>query len=168
MELNEKQINALFERGNNFIRMGNFVAAVKDYDQVITSNPAFAPAYFNRGIARHHGQVDLSGAIEDYTTAIQLKPQFPEAYANRAIAYKQQDDLTAALNDLNEAIRLNTSHSAYYNRGEIYFLRGDYLAALADFQHAESLRPGYRYAIAGQAVANQALGEMETARQLWQ
>ena len=167
--LDEKQINALFERGNNFIRMGNLVQAVNDYDQVIAHRPDFAPAYFNRAFARQHGNQDVPGAIADYTRALELRPHFAQAFLNRAIAHKQNDDLHAALTDYQQAIGCEpNSAQAYNNRGEVYFLLGDYAAAGADFQQAHHLKAGYTHAIAGQAIACHALGEIDQARQFWQ
>lgn len=167
-QLNDKQVWAIFERGNNFIRLGNLVAAINDYDQVLQHKPDFVPAYFNRGFARQHGRQDIPGAIADYTTALDLKPDFAEAYANRAIAHKQAGELDRALADYGAALRVNPQYAqAYNNRAEIYFLRGNFAAALADFEQAHIHRPGYRFAIAGQAIACHALGEVEQARRWW-
>lgn len=167
--LTEKQVNALFERANNFIRMGNLKAAVQDYTQVIEHRPDFAPAYYNHAFARQHGAQDIEGAIEDYTTALRLRPDFAEAYANRAIAYKQLGDVEACIADYSRAIQLlpPAVHTVYNNRGEVYFLSGNYAAALADFQQALEHRPGYRFALAGMAVACYQLGNYEKAESCW-
>jgi tetratricopeptide (TPR) repeat protein len=166
--LNDKEVKALFERGNNFIRMGNLTAAVRDYSIVLAHWPDFAPAYFNRGFARQHGERDLGGAISDYTAALQHKPQFPEALINRAIAHQQGGDPAAALADYTAAIaQAPDSAQAYVNRGELYFAQGDFALALADFQAAHLLKAGYRYAIAGRALAHYALGESAAAYELW-
>lgn len=167
--LTEKQVNALFERGNNFIRVGNLAAAIQDYSQVIEHRSDFAPAYFNRAFARQHGMQDIEGAVEDYTTALSLKPDFAEAYANRAIAYKQVGNLEACLADYTAAIALapNMIHAIYNNRGEAYFLYGDYESALADFQSAYESRNGYRFALAGMAICYYQLGDMDRASSLW-
>lgn len=167
--LTEKQVNALFERGNNFTRMGNLTAAVKDYTQVIEQRPDFAPAYYNRAFARQHGEHDVQGAVEDYTVALRLKPDLAEAYANRAIAYKQLGDYEACIADYSRAIHLlpGMVHIVYNNRGEAYFIRGNYEAALADFQKALEHRPGYRYALAGMAVTCYQMGNLEKAESCW-
>ena len=166
--LNQQQIGAIFERGNNFVRMGNLAQAVKDYDQVLEHWPEFAPAYFNRAFARQHGYGDLPGAIRDYTRALQLKPDFAEAYANRGIAHHQNEDYLAALADYDAALELDPeSAPARYNRGEVHFLRGDFPAALADFQRARELRSGYSHAIAGAAIAAYRSGDAAAAKELW-
>lgn len=167
--LTEKQISALFERGNNFIRVGNLIAAVKDYTQVIEHRPDFAPAYYNRAFARQHGEHDIQGALEDYTAALRLKPDFAEAYANRAIAYQQLGDYEACIADYSRALHLlpGMIHIIYNNRGEAYFIRENYEAALADFQKALEHRPGYRFALAGLAVTCYQLGNLEKAQSCW-
>jgi len=166
--MNEKQINALFERANNFIRMGNLKAAVADYTEVLRHKPDFAPAYFNRGFARQHGQGDVSGAIDDFSDAIRLNPDFAEAFVNRAIAHTQQQQYADAIADYDAALRQNPKLShAYSNRGEIHFLNGDLRAAANDFRQAEQLKPGYRYALAGLAISLHAAGEISEAQTIW-
>jgi tetratricopeptide (TPR) repeat protein len=166
--LSDKQLTAIFERGNNFVRMNNLKAAIADYTTVIEHRPDFAPAYFNRGFARQHGVGDIAGAIQDYSTAIRLRPQFAEAFVNRAIAYQQQGEIDHALADYTTAIHYAPQMShAYNNRGELLFLRGEYRAAAEDFQRARELKAGYWYAIAGLAISLHALGETEPARELW-
>lgn len=165
--MNEKQINAIFERANNFVRLGNLPAAIADYTQVIAHLPDFAPAYFNRAFARQHGNADLPGALADYDRALALRPDFPEAYANRAIAHQQNGDLPAAIADYTAALRLQPQAAFYNNRGEALFLLGDFAAAAQDFEQALALLPDYRYAAAGLAVCLFALGQTEQARQHW-
>lgn len=167
MSLTPAQIHALFERGNNFIRLGNLKAALQDYDHVLAQQPDFAPAYFNRGFARQHGVGDIEGAIADYTQALALKPDFPEALINRAIAQTAQENYPAALADYAAALTLSPdSPQALVNRGEIYLLQGKYELAEADFQQAQQLKAGYRYAIAGLALSYFAQGR--SAIPLWQ
>lgn len=166
---NERQINALFERGNNFIRMGNLPAAEKDYTQFIEHKPDFAPAYFNRGFARQHGRQDIPAAIEDYSRAIALKPDFAEAYANRAIAHQQLEQYPQAIADFSSAIEHAQSmqHTIYNNRGEALFITEDYENALNNFLTAQQLRPGYRYALGGAALCHWRLGNQEDALRIW-
>ena len=56
------------------------------------SNPEYAEAYSNRGIA-YYRKGDLDQAIADYGRAITLDPQHAEAYNNRGIAYYDMGDL---------------------------------------------------------------------------
>lgn len=166
--LTEKQINALFERGSNFIRLGNLTAAVQDFTRVLAYRPDFAPAYFNRGFARQHGQADLAGAVEDYSQALRLNPRLAAAYINRAIAYSASGNFSAALADYTTALSLDPNlWQALSNRGEVYFALGDYAAAAADFRAACRLKPDYRYGLAGLAISQHALGSVADARQLW-
>ncbi len=162
-----KQVEALFERGNNFIRMGNPTAAQSDYTTVLTHRPDFAPAYFNRGICRLQ-LGDYLAARDDFDATLRLQPAFPEALVNRAIIHQYTGDDEAALTDYSAALAHNPALSqALVNRGEVHCLRGDFQAALADFRAAHDLKAGYRYALAGQAVCLHHLGQAEEAARLW-
>jgi lipoprotein NlpI len=51
-------------------------------------------------------------------------------------------DYGRAIQDLNEAIRLNPKFAdAYYNRGDAYFFQSNVTAAMADFEHVMSAEP---------------------------
>jgi|GEM_PF-4454318 len=153
MSTQEKQLYALFERGNNFMRMGNMTQAAKDYDQVLAQWPTFYPAYFNRAFARQHGLGDLANALTDYNQAITLKPDFTEAYANRALLHHQQGDYQLAIQDYSTALGHNPEMAVVYvNRGEAYALLQEFANAQADFAQARTLKAGYRNAIAGEAL----------------
>jgi tetratricopeptide (TPR) repeat protein len=166
--LSPKQLNALFERGNNFMRLSNFKSAAQDYSTVLEHQPDFAPAYFNRGFARQHGLGDLEGAIADYSAALQHRADFPQAYINRAIAYSQSGDVPAAIADYSAALVLAPDQAqAYVNRGELYAESGQYALAVNDFRAALGLKAGYRYALAGLAVSLAAQGELTEAQTLW-
>jgi tetratricopeptide (TPR) repeat protein len=168
MPLTDAQVNAIFERGNNFVRMNNLVEAIKDYSTVIANRPTSAGAYYNRGYARQYETDGLWGAIEDYNIAIKLNPQFAEAYANRALAYHQHGNYVSAIEDYNSALDLNPNLSPVYsNRGEAYFLVGNIRAAAEDFRKAHELKPGYRYALAGLAISLYELGKIDPAREYW-
>jgi 4-amino-4-deoxy-L-arabinose transferase-like glycosyltransferase len=68
--LNHRAYN---NRGNAYLAMGQYDAAIKDYDKSIELKPRYANTYDNRAKAyRAEGRFDE--AIRDYDKAIKLKP----------------------------------------------------------------------------------------------
>jgi tetratricopeptide (TPR) repeat protein len=89
-----------------------------------------------------------------------------EAYFLRAVDRSDNSDEEIA--DYTEAIRLNPQFvDAYNNRGEVYFARGNYPAALADFEKADAIEPHDHFVVAGLAITHHALGDTEKAKRLW-
>ena len=73
-----------------------------------------------------------------------------------------------AIADFDEVIRLEPDSAiAHNNRGEVRFATGLYDEALQDFKKAHDLQPGFDFSVAGMAVTYHALGQIETAANLW-
>ena len=84
---------------------GRFEEAIAEYDQAISADPGFAPAYNNRGgVYGRLGDVQL--AIEDFDEAIRLDPQYALAYFNRGLAYSAIGDVARANADFDRAADL--------------------------------------------------------------
>lgn len=82
-------------------------------------------------------------AIASYTQAIRTHPS-STAYYNRAIAALNQEDEQVALQDLTQAIELNSEYKeAYYQRGNLRFELGDRQGALADYTQVIRLDPNF-------------------------
>jgi len=65
-----------------------------------------------------------------------------EAYDHRGAAYRLQGDSNLAIQDYNQAIKLNPKFAqAYHNRGVAYDHKGDYDRAIQDFDQAIKLKP---------------------------
>jgi tetratricopeptide (TPR) repeat protein len=61
-----------------------FENALKDYNKVITIDPDFYFAWYNRGYVKCL-KGDYWGAVSDFTRAIELKPDFSEAFYNKGL-----------------------------------------------------------------------------------
>ena len=85
----------------------------------------------------------------DYNTPKSLSAY----YTNRGTAYDSHRDYARAIEDHNEAIRLNPNNStAYYNRGTAYDNKGDYDLAILDYSEAIRLKPDFAFAYIGRGV----------------
>ncbi len=65
-----------------------------------------------------------------------------DTYLNRGGDHLDEGEYDAAIDDYNEAIRLNPDRvEAYYNRGLAYVDKGDHNSAITDFNIAIELDP---------------------------
>ena len=132
-----------FVRGNAKADLGQYLAAISDFDKAIQLKPDAANAYINRGIAKAElGR--YSAAISDYDKAIQLKPDHADAYNNRGNAKHKLGQHSAAINDYNQAIQLKPDYAeAYNNRGVAKRKLDQHVAAISDYDKAIQLKPDY-------------------------
>jgi tetratricopeptide (TPR) repeat protein len=75
---------------------------LRDYDRVISLQPDFAFAYYNKAntlCAQH----EWKDAIENYTKAISVDPELAEAYFNRGLTYIYTGENEKGLSDLSKA-----------------------------------------------------------------
>ena len=83
-------------------RAAEYDLITRDYDKVISLNPDFLYAYFNRGNIRC-SRGDYRGAIQDYDETILRDSEFAEAYFNRGLARLSLGDLNRGIEDLSKA-----------------------------------------------------------------
>jgi len=63
---------------------------------------------------------------------------------NRGSAYYTKEDLERAIQDYNNAIKLNPKFvEAYFNRGSVYYTKGDLERAIQDYNNAIKLNPKF-------------------------
>jgi tetratricopeptide (TPR) repeat protein len=107
--------------------------ALEDLNEAIRLNPKDHSYWINRA-AVFGTQNKLDKALEDAKKAIELKST-EEARALRGTLYLAQAAFDNAIEDFNEAIRLNPNYApAYTNRGITYFNMGEYKKALLDYE----------------------------------
>lgn len=67
---------------------------------------------------------DWDNAIKEFTVAIQKHSNYDVAYSNRAVAYMQQKKFNKAMDDLNEARKINPRNATvHYNFVALYSLQ---------------------------------------------
>ena len=105
--------------------------------------------------------------IDGCTAVIRSNQDPPQklatAFDNRGVAYRLKGEYDHALQDYEQAIRLNPDNAnAYNNRGIIYRIKGEYGRAIADYDKAIWLKNGnFPAAYYNRALAHADKGEYE-------
>lgn len=157
---NKQYIEAIDDLNNRIIIMADTVMGVFDSYQLAECYKSLedhetAIGYYTHVINQleRHGEPDagcylkraecyvevnkLDSAWQDATKTIDLNiKQAHVAYYFRAKIYEKQGNLTAAIDEYNKALQLDTTfYYAMINRGELYLRLGDTDMANADFNH---------------------------------
>ena len=92
-------------------------------------------------------------------------PRLAAAYCNRGHGLTERHELDAALADLNEAIRLNSTFTcAYTNRGRAYAFKRDFDHAIADYDEAIRIDPTFALAYNNRGDAWLNKGDLDRAK----
>lgn len=127
---------------------GRYDDAIKKMDKEIAANPDGPLSLELRGRA-YYFKRDLIAALEDTEKAIGLKPDLAYALCTRALIERtrtqdgmSQKDFAQAIVAANKMVSDSPKVSArYYERAEIYRLKGDRENALADYKKAIEFGP---------------------------
>jgi len=115
IEIDPKNAEAYFHRGNVWYDKGDYNNAIADYTQAIEIDPQYAKAYNKRGLAwKKQGNYDK--AIADYTQAIDINPRNPIYYYNRGLAWENKGDYNSAIADYTKTIEIDPKEADAYNK----------------------------------------------------
>lgn len=85
-------------------------------------------------------------AFAAYERAISLDPTLAEAYEGRGkVYYYIFGDMESGLRDFDTALRLRPTPEVFRNRASLYWRRGDFDAALADYDRAAEIADSIAY-----------------------
>ncbi len=120
---------------------GDREGAIADFESATKHDPKLAEAYRYAGELKLN-KGDFDGAIEAFTQAIILSEETKSIhteffYGMRSSAKLSKQDVSGALADRNECIKLSPgNYHNYRHRGVIFYLKHDWRSALNDFQSA--------------------------------
>ncbi|XP_055989878.1 tetratricopeptide repeat protein 6 [Sorex fumeus] len=141
-------LDAYIGRGNSYMEYGHDKAtkqAQKDFIRALH----FCPVYLRARICLAYNlqaQGKFQKAWNHFTIAIDSDPKCYKAYEGRAVVCLQMGDYFAAIQDINIAIKINTTAEFLTNRGVIHEFMGQQQNAMKDYQAALSLNPTYSLA----------------------
>jgi tetratricopeptide (TPR) repeat protein len=102
-------------------------------------NPAYADAYFNRGLV--YVAIGQSGkAISDFTRTIEIIPEFVEAYIHRGNTHVTMRQYDQAIQDFSRALEIDAELAEiYFRRALVCFAQGQYDNAWRDVHKIQSM-----------------------------
>ena len=153
-----------------FVRLDNLSA---DIDRTRTIQQA-QPLLLRRAIAYSVIQ-NYESAIDDLSTYLQTDSTSSIAYWQRAVCQSRMNKFNASqgtdvkmlttnvLSDLTDAIRYGENAYLYYNRGNVYAERHDYLHAIEDYTRSIELDPNLAEAWYNRGLVHMASKHQEEA-----
>ena len=151
------------QRGLAKNNMGDYPAAIADFDRALEINPKYAEAYNNRGVAKHN-MGDYALAIVDFNEALSIDRDFAAAYNNCGLAQSSMGEHAAAIADFDRALKVDPQYAeAYNNRGLAKTKTGDHAAAIADFDKALEINPQFADAYSNRGGSKDCMGDHTAA-----
>lgn len=153
-----KKADALRTRARAYDDKDDIDRALADLTEGIRLDPRNADLFHDRASIYRFGRKDIDRSMADITESDRLRPDYYPTLSFRGALHVQRNDLPAATADYGEVIRLNgKSSNAYFERGEVWLMRGDYRRALEDFDAGHRLDPTYANVVRGRNRAHAAL-----------
>jgi protein O-mannosyl-transferase len=143
LEVTENNYIAHGGLGTALAKKGQIDEAIKQYQESLRLEPAFADARYNFGnLLLRNGQIDES--ISQYQEVIRLKPDYALAYNNLGYALYRKGRNEEAINQFQEAIRLKPDYAlAHNNLGNALYREGHDGEAISQYEEAIRLSPDY-------------------------
>lgn len=104
-------------RGNSNYVLGEYVSAVKDYNEAVKLNEKEPNLYLSRGLAFYNMR-QFRSAASDFSKAIELDPNESMAYYNRGNALQELGEFEKALIDYETASKLDSENEPAKNAFE--------------------------------------------------
>jgi tetratricopeptide (TPR) repeat protein len=164
LSLGLKQHGATYgNRGVAFLRQGDSLSAMSDYNRAIGLASKDARWSSNRGNL-YTDIGDYSAALKDLNEAVTLDPKLREARNNRGRAYIQLSELDRAIKDFDDLIVMEPQYAAAFaNRGAAYGDLRDFDRAIPDYTKAIALDPGQSQSFTNRGNAYRAQGKLDLA-----
>lgn len=106
----------------------------------------------------------IAGCTVRIVSGVETTQNLAIAYDNRGIAYGRKGQFDRAIQDHDQAIRLDPSYAkAFLNRGDAHDSKGQYVRALEDYDQAIRLDPSNAYAWNNRCLTRAIVGRLDQA-----
>jgi len=163
----------LFNRGEQYLRSGNYSDAIKEFEQAIKLKPEWAEAYFKLGLA--HSKVPImdkdrpahtKAAVNAFQAAVRLKPTWAEPYNELGLKLLELGKYDDAIGPFKEAIRLQPEFAeAHKNLAIVHLYQDRYTDGIERLREAVRIKPDFAKAHELIGLAYLALDDRDQALQ---
>jgi TolA-binding protein len=141
IQLNPRDANSYYKRGQLYAQYGDYARAVREFDEVILLAPKDAEAFNNRCWARAV-LGELQSALKDCDRALELRPQYIDAHDSRGLVNLKLGQPSNAIIDYDAALRINPKlASALFGRGIAKLRTGNATGGNNDIAAAKLIQP---------------------------
>ncbi len=135
----------LLQRGEHYIKNGNYVSALKRYREIADMFPE-RPDIYNKMGNVYAAMDDNGKAIEMHRKALELNPQNKALHYNLALDYARKGEKKSAIKHFTTYLNYNPHDSrAYIELGKLYLSAGKTESAISAFSKALSISPENEY-----------------------
>jgi tetratricopeptide (TPR) repeat protein len=158
---------AYFQAGAFFGRLGQYDAAIRQYEEGIKHDPAQKASYLKSEIEAYIRQGNMVMAQAKNDEILRDDPKDPEARGMKAtVMLDKGDNLNQAEAELQSVVTARPGNwVARFNLGRAHFAKGEYEQALQEFNQCIKLNPGYLPARYAQTQINIVLHNYDAASQ---
>ena len=93
-------------KGNELFKGGEFVKALKEYEEGIKRDPKAHAIYSNRSVT-YIKLMDFNSALKDADKAIELNPTFVKAYARKGNCHHMMKEYHKALKAFDDGLKID-------------------------------------------------------------
>ena len=134
-----------FRLGQVQLDQGKTMQAIESIDKALKLDPENAEAHYVLGYIRYQ-QSEYKPAEKEFRKAIKINPYYTDAHNHLGLVYRETKDYDKALSEFHAALNdksYKTPERIHLNIGHLYLARNMYPEAIASFQKAVTISPGY-------------------------
>ncbi|XP_071844864.1 uncharacterized protein [Apostichopus japonicus] len=151
LHLNPQSLEARVALGYNLQVCGKFKQAWNHFTAALIANPNFQPALEGRAIVCLQ-MSDPAAALKDLNAALRIIPT-AELHTNRGVVEQFVGDSTDAMNDYQNAIKIDPTYSlAYFNAANLYFQNRQFIQANHYYNKTLEFNPNDEAAVLNRAI----------------
>jgi tetratricopeptide (TPR) repeat protein len=138
--LKTKDTEIIRRRGECYVQLANYPAAVKDFSRILTTKRDDIPTLLARADANiRSGKTKFNAAMADYNAILRIDARNTDALRGIARIHFESEKWQLAIDKLTEVISIKGEAGDYYMRAQCYARLQNQKACCADITKAEQM-----------------------------